>query len=67
MPEEFIVAEDLNLVWSNFDSFFTLPADCPFHVERAGKTLNRLIRAVSTDSRLNTSFPVIEDAVSQQN
>jgi len=44
MPEEFIVAEDLDLAWSNFDPFFTLPADCPFHVERAGKPLNKLIR-----------------------
>lgn len=46
MPEEFIVADNLDLAWSNFDPFFTLPADCPFHVEREGKPLNKLIRAL---------------------
>ncbi|NQE46127.1 hypothetical protein C5S31_08920 [ANME-1 cluster archaeon GoMg2] len=46
MPEEFIVAENLDLAWSNFDPFFTLPADCPFYVEREGKPLNTLIRAL---------------------
>ena len=51
MPEEFIVAENLDLAWSNFDPFFTLPADCPFHVERAGKPLNKLIRALLRQHR----------------
>ncbi len=51
MSEEFIVAEDLDLAWSNFDPFFTLPADCPFHVERAGKPLNKLIRALMRQHR----------------
>jgi phenylpyruvate tautomerase PptA (4-oxalocrotonate tautomerase family) len=51
MSEEFIVAENLDLAWSNFDPFFTLPADCPFHVERAGKPLNRLIRALMRQHR----------------
>ena len=46
MSEEFIVAEDLDLAWSNFDPFFTLPAHCPFHVEREGKPLNTLMRAL---------------------
>ena len=51
MSEEFIVAEDLDLAWSNFDPFFTLPAHCPFHVERAGKPLNKLIRALLRQHR----------------
>ncbi len=51
MSEEFIVAGDLDLAWSNFDPFFTLPADCPFHVERAGKPLNKLIRALMRQHR----------------
>nr|QNO45916.1 hypothetical protein LAAKCKNM_00038 [Methanosarcinales archaeon ANME-2c ERB4]QNO53476.1 hypothetical protein OBNMHAHF_00001 [Methanosarcinales archaeon ANME-1 ERB6] len=51
MPEEFIVAEDLDLAWSNFDPFFTLPAHCPFHVEREGKPLNKLIRALMRQHR----------------
>ena len=51
MPEEYIVAEDLDLAWSNFDPFFTLPADCPFRVERAGKPLNKLMRALMRQHR----------------
>jgi len=52
MPEEeFIVAEDLDLAWSNFDPFFTLPANCPFHVEREGKPLNKLSRALMRQHR----------------
>ena len=46
MSEEFIVAEDLDLAWSNFDPFYPLPAGCPFHVEPVGKPLNRLINAL---------------------
>ncbi len=46
MPEEFIVADDLDLAWSNFDPFYPLPAGCPFYMEREGKPLNRLIRAL---------------------
>ena len=51
MPEEYIVAEDLDLAWSNFDPFFTLPAGCPFRVERAGKPLNKLMRALMRQHR----------------
>ncbi len=51
MPEEFIVANNLDLAWSNFDPFFPLPADCPFHVEREGKPLNKLIRALMRTHR----------------
>jgi hypothetical protein len=56
MPEDFIVAEDLDLAWSNFDPFFTLPADCPFYVERAGKPLNRLIRALMRQHRQQPKY-----------
>ena len=56
MPEDFIVAEDLDLAWSNFDPFFTLPADCPFYVERAGKPLNKLIRALKRQHRQQPKY-----------
>ncbi|MEA3488283.1 MAG: AAA family ATPase, partial [Euryarchaeota archaeon] len=56
MPEDFIVAEDLDLAWSNFDPFFTLPADCPFYVERAGKPLNKLIRALTRQHRQQPKY-----------
>ena len=46
MPEEFIVADDLDLAWSNFDPFYPLPAGCPFYMEPEGKPLNRLINAL---------------------
>lgn len=46
MPEEYVVADNLDLAWSNFDPFFTLPANCPFHVEREDKPLDRLKRAL---------------------
>jgi len=46
MSEEFVVAENLDLAWSNFDPFYTLPANSPFHVERKGKPLYKLIRAL---------------------
>jgi hypothetical protein len=51
MLEEFIIAEDLDLAWSNFDPFYPLPPNCPFHVEREGKPLNRLIRALLRQHR----------------
>lgn len=51
MPEEFIIANNLDLAWSNFDPFFPLPADCPFHVEQEGKPLNKLIRALLREHR----------------
>lgn len=51
LEEDFIVAEDLDLAWSNFDPFFTLPANCPFHVEIEGKPLNKLIRALLRQHR----------------
>lgn len=44
--EDFVVAEDLDLAWSNFDPFYPLPVNCPFHVEREGIPLNRLTRAL---------------------
>ncbi|HJH31750.1 MAG TPA: hypothetical protein C5S50_06150 [Methanosarcinaceae archaeon] len=44
--EDFVVAEDLDLAWSNFDPFYPLPVNCPFHVEREGKPLNKLTRAL---------------------
>jgi len=56
MSEEFIVAEDLDLAWSNFDPFFTLPANCPFHVERAGKPLNKLSRALLRQHRQTPKY-----------
>ena len=56
MPEDFIVAEDLDLAWSNFDPFFTLPAICPFYVERAGKPLNKLIRALMRQHRQQPKY-----------
>ena len=46
MPEEFIVADDLDLAWSNFDPFYPLPAGCPFYMEPVGKPLNGLINAL---------------------
>lgn len=51
MSEEFPVADNLDLAWSNFDPSFTLPADCPFHVEREGKPLDRLKRALLRENR----------------
>ncbi|MCG2727325.1 MAG: hypothetical protein L6244_01565, partial [Candidatus Methanoperedenaceae archaeon] len=56
MPEEFIVADNLDLAWSNFDPFFPLPADCPFHVEREGKPLNKLIRALMREHRVQPKY-----------
>ena len=51
MLEEFIIAEDLDLAWSNFDPFYPLPPNCPFHVEREGKPLNKLTRALLRQHR----------------
>ena len=51
MSEVFAVADNLDLAWSNFDPFFTLPANCPFHVEREGKPLDRLKRALLRENR----------------
>jgi hypothetical protein len=51
MTEEFLVAQDLDLAWSNFDPFFTLPAGCPFHVEPEDKPLDRLKRALLRQHR----------------
>lgn len=51
MPEEYVVADNLDLAWSNFDPFFTLPADCPFHVEREDRPLDRLKRALNREHR----------------
>ncbi|MBA5941938.1 MAG: AAA family ATPase [Methanophagales archaeon] len=58
MPEEeeFIVAENLDLAWTNFDPFFTLPASCPFHVEREGKPLDKLIRALLRQHRQSPKY-----------
>lgn len=56
MPEEFIIAEDLDLAWSNFDPFYPLPANSPFHVERKGKPLNKLIRALLRQHRKSPKY-----------
>lgn len=45
MPEEFVVADNLDISWSNFDPY-PLPADNPFHVERDDKPLDRLKKAL---------------------
>jgi phenylpyruvate tautomerase PptA (4-oxalocrotonate tautomerase family) len=44
--EDFVVAENFDLAWSNFDPFYPLPVNCPFHVEREGIPLNKLTRAL---------------------
>ncbi|VVB52244.1 AAA ATPase domain protein [uncultured archaeon] len=51
MPEEFIVADNLDKAWSNFDPIYPLPADCPFYVEREDKPLNKLKRALLREHR----------------
>lgn len=51
MPEEFVVAQNLNLAWTNFDPLYPLPADCPFYVEREDKPLNKLKRALLREHR----------------
>lgn len=56
MTEEFIVADNLDLAWSNFDPFFTLPANCPFHVEREDKPLDRLKRALMRQHRQSPKY-----------
>jgi hypothetical protein len=56
MPEEFIVAEDLDLAWSNFEPFYPLPANSPFHVERKGKPLNILKRALLRQHRQSPKY-----------
>ena len=70
MPEEFVVADNLDIAWSNFDPFFTLPADCPFYVGREDKPLNKLKRALfyeNTGNLPNTFSQDTGDAVNQQN
>jgi phenylpyruvate tautomerase PptA (4-oxalocrotonate tautomerase family) len=49
--DDFVVAEDLDLAWSNFDPFYPLPVNCPFHVEREGIPLNKLTRALLRQHR----------------
>ena len=56
MPEEFIIAEDLDLAWSNFDPFYPLPANSPFHVERKGRPLGKLKRALLRRHRLAPKY-----------
>ena len=56
MPEEFIVAENLDLAWSNFEPFYPLPANSPFHVERKGIPLNRLKRALLRQHRQSPKY-----------
>jgi len=51
MPEEFIVADNLDKAWSNFDPIYPLPANCPFYVEREDKPLNKLKRALLREHR----------------
>ena len=56
MPEEFVIAEDLDLAWSNFEPFYPLPANSPFHVERKGKPLNILKRALLRQHRQSPKY-----------
>lgn len=56
MTEEFVIADNLDLAWSNFDPFFTLPANCPFHVEREDKPLDRLKRALMRKHRQSPKY-----------
>ncbi|MBI4649796.1 hypothetical protein HY745_00555, partial [Candidatus Desantisbacteria bacterium] len=56
MQEEFIIADNLDLAWSNFDPFFTLPANCPFHVERHDRPLDRLKRALLRQHRQPSKY-----------
>jgi hypothetical protein len=51
MTEEFVVADNLDIAWSNFDPLYPLPANCPFHVEREDKPLNKLKRALLREHR----------------
>ncbi|HEX7627787.1 MAG TPA: hypothetical protein VF354_02565 [Candidatus Methanoperedens sp.] len=51
MTEEFIVADNLDNAWSNFDPIYPLPANCPFYVEREDKPLNKLKRALLREHR----------------
>lgn len=51
MPEEFVVADNLDIAWSNFDPLYPLPANCPFHVEREDRPLNKLKRALLREHR----------------
>lgn len=46
MPEEFVVAQNLEQALTNFDPSYPLPADCPFHVEREDKPLEMLRTAL---------------------
>lgn len=51
MPEEFIEADNFELALTNFDPSYPLPADCPFHVEREDKPLERLKTALLIDHK----------------
>ncbi|CAG0957762.1 hypothetical protein METP3_00638 [Methanosarcinales archaeon] len=51
MPEEFNVAYNFELALTNFDPSYPLPADCPFHVEREDKPLERLKTALLIDHK----------------
>ena len=46
----FAIADNLDLAWSIL-TFFTLPANCPYHVEGEGKPLDRLKRALLRENR----------------
>ncbi len=54
--EDFVVAENLDLAWSNFDPFYPLPVNCPFHVEREGIPLKKLTRALLRQHRQTPKY-----------
>ncbi len=56
MAEEFIVADNFNLALSNFDPSYPLPADCPFHVEREDKPLDRLKTALLIEHKQTPKY-----------
>ncbi|VVB90190.1 AAA ATPase domain protein [uncultured archaeon] len=51
MPEEFTIADNLDLAWSNFDPIYPLPSGSPFYVEREDNPLNKLKRALLREHR----------------
>jgi hypothetical protein len=56
MPEEFVIADNLDLAWSNFDPSYPLPANSPFHVEREDKPLDRLKKALLLEHKQTPKY-----------
>jgi phenylpyruvate tautomerase PptA (4-oxalocrotonate tautomerase family) len=54
--EDFVVAENFDLAWSNFDPFYPLPVNCPFHIERKDIPLNKLTRALLRQHRQTPKY-----------